>query len=63
MELNRKKYQAEIDGKNVDAERLKKFTKSRDGRVSLGGAPSVGGTESHFPRAPVCMQRVRLQRS
>jgi len=32
---------------SFDVERLKKLTKSRDGRVSLHGAPSVGGTESH----------------
>jgi len=36
----------------IDVERLKKLAKSRDGRVPLHGAPSVGGMESHFPLAP-----------
>src|SRR5262245_37817796 len=35
----------------VNIKRLKKLTKSRDRRVSLDGAPSVGGTECQFPRA------------
>src|SRR5262245_36781347 len=47
----------------VDIERLKKLTKSRHGRVPFHRAPSVGSTESHYPRAPVCMRSVRLPRA